>query len=451
MADAENQKNREQMAAEHEAICAMYGFRKNLENRGVAPIEKPRIGIRSIVVWVVTVAVLMGCVGAWYGFQYLIDRQEEARFIAEHDRQIANELARRNRIEYADIAFLDSFPPLVAISMDGKPLYARTKDGSYTELRARESTWIQNLPIREDTVLHFGFSAEGFKSLTRKIAYYDWFPTNKAGANPLQKVFRRVVLEPDVTPRLTSCATAEKIGDADPCEWTVFREIAFRDRYAAAEKGFTLDEARQRNALRSTLFVHPSLMEAATGYSLAMLELAKEIVPDNLPDATKNLIRTLARHPYALYGRLTLETDTPDTRVFFMGEPLMVLKNNGSLAQVKIQPSEPYAFSVFGQGRPIDISETLSVRLEADNAPAFVTEIKPHQWHCDVDEANLANVDIPDFARNDPDLRHYVCDYAMKISVDFKAIRDIEKEAALQRMKSTPTPENDDTKSPSDR
>ena len=61
------------------------------------------------------------------------------------------------------------------------------KSGLLTELRARESTWIRNLPIKEDTILHFSFAAEGFKTLKRSVAYYDWFPSQSPSGNPLQK------------------------------------------------------------------------------------------------------------------------------------------------------------------------------------------------------------------------------------------------------------------------
>ena len=435
MADTKMREiDREQTVAEHEAIREMYGFAKPLAKRGAVEIQRPRLGIRPFVAIGLTLVVISGCVAAWFGFQYFVQKQEEERYIAEHDRRIAEEEARRTRTEYADIAFLDSFPPQVAISQDGRQLYARTKDGSYTELRARESTWIQNLPVREDTVYHFEFSAEGFKNLSRRIAYYDWYPNQKAGANPLQKVFRRIVLEPDMTPRIPSCATLEKIGDTDPCEWSVFREIAFRDRYAEAVKGLACDEANQKAAVASQLSVHGGLL-AASGLDLAAYSAGKDVIPADLPDASKALLRHLVEHPYDLYGTITVESDAPDTRVFFMGEPLMVVKANGSMSQVRVGPDEPFTFSVYGQGRPIDISQPMSLRLETANAPAYVAEIASHQWHCNVDESKLSGIAAPPFAQEAflADFRHYVCDYSLKVSVRFENIREIEKDAARQR------------------
>lgn len=426
----------ERMADDHAAIQELLGLNKPLAERGKVKVEKKKLGVRPFVAIFVTICVIVASIAAWIGFEYLLAKQEEERAIAEHDRQIAEEEARRNRIEYADIAFLDSFPPNVAIAMDGKPLYARSQDGSYTELRARESTWIQNLPIKEDTVLKFSFAAEGFKPLTRSIAYYDWFPSNKPGKNPLQKSFKKIVLEPDVSPRVEQCAELPKIQDVDACEWTVFREIVFRERYAQAVKPLVIEETKQRDALKSSLALHPLLLQAATGFNASVLETKEPLISPDLPDATKSLLKTLTEHPYGLYGSITVETDSPDTRVYFMSEPLMVLKSTGSMSQVKVQPGEPYTFAVYGQGRPIEITQTLSLRLETNDAPAYVAEIMPHQWHCRIPDMKTAlELMSPELAPEvaSPDYRHYLCDYSIKISVDFKGIKEIESEAARQR------------------
>ncbi len=433
---SDSARNLELAKAEHEAIRRLLGLDKPIESRGQFEQEKPRLGVRPFIVLTVTLAVIAGCIAAWFGFEYMIDKQEEARFIAEHDRKLAEEEARHNRIEYADIAFLDSFPPAVAISMDGKQLYARSKDGSYTELRARESTWIQNLPIKESTVLKFGFEAEGFKPLTRSVAYYDWFPSNKPGANPLQKAFKKIVLEPDVSPRIEQCSELPMIMDSDPCEWTVFREIVFRERYANTVKPIVVEEAKQREVLKSFMEIHPLIAAAATGFDPQVLSTSEPMISPELPDATKSLLKVLSEHPYDLYGSITIETDSPDTRVFFMSEPLMQLKSSGSMSQVKVQPGEPYTFSVYGQGKPIEIAQTLSIRLETSDAPAYVAEISPHQWHCTpAAMEQIQRFPAPEIAPevNSPDYRHYVCDYSIKISVNFNAIREVEKEAARQR------------------
>ncbi len=157
--NAETGISADEIAAEHEAIRMLFGLDKDAESRGKYETAGKRFSLRAFIIIAVSLAVVAGCVLLWVWFQYEIRAQEEAQFIAEHDRKIAEEEARRNRIEYADIAFLDSFPPAVAITMDGKPLYARSQDGSYTELRARESTWINNLPVKEDTIFKFAFAA----------------------------------------------------------------------------------------------------------------------------------------------------------------------------------------------------------------------------------------------------------------------------------------------------
>ncbi|MBQ9395519.1 MAG: hypothetical protein IJU23_08375 [Proteobacteria bacterium] len=438
-ADIESENETSQaysVAADHEAIQGLLGLSKPLSERGKFEQEKKSLGVRPFIVLFISAAVIAGSIAAWFGFQYALDKQEEARFIAKKELELAEEEARHNRIEYADIAFLDSFPPAVAIAMDGKLMYARSKDGSYTELRARESTWIQNLPIKEDTVLKFTFEAEGFRTLSRSVAYYDWFPSNKPGGNPLQKAFKKIVLEPDVSPLLPSCETQPRIMDSDPCEWSVFREIAFREKYAETVKPLVANETKQRESLKSLLTLHPLLAAAATGFDVSTLNTNKPIIAPELPDATKALLKTLTEQPYGLYGSITIETDSPDTKVFFMSEPLMVVKSSGSMSQVKIQPGEPYTFATYGQGKPIDIAQTLSLRLETNNAPAYIAEITPFQWHCAVPDAavipQLSAPEIPAEA-NSPDYRHYVCDYSIKISVKFKEILEIEAEAAKQR------------------
>ncbi|MBQ9243360.1 MAG: hypothetical protein IJ165_09070 [Proteobacteria bacterium] len=427
----------EAMTKDHEAIRLMLGLDKSLDTRGKFEQERTKTGIRPYIVIAITLAIITASIAAWFGFEYIIAKQEEARYIAEHDRKLAEEEARRNRIEYADIAFLESFPPNVAISMDGKQLYARSKDGSYTELRARESTWIQNLPVKEDTVFKYSFAAEGFHPLTRTVAYYDWYPSNKPGANPLQKVFKKIVLEPDSTPRVPSCAELPKLTkDDNPCEWSVFREIVFRERYAEAVKPLTLSENDQRKSLSALLELHPLLAQAAAGFDPQTLAANKPIIDPELPDSTKSLLKTLTEHPFGLYGSITIKTDSPDTRVFFMSEPLMVVKASGSMSQVKVQPDAPYTFAVYGQGRPLDITQPLTIRLETDNAPAYVTEIAPHMWHCSIPASDvIPKIPAPPLAdeAQSPDFRHYLCDYSLTISVDFKSINAIEAEAAKQR------------------
>ena len=426
----------EHIAANHEAICQQLGLTKPFAERGKYDSNNKKLGLRPFIVLCTTIVVVAASIGAWFGFEYLIQKQEEARYIANMERKQAEEEARRNRIEYGDIAFLESFPPNVAISMDGKQLYARSEDGSYTELRARESTWIRNLPIKGETILKFGFTAEGFKPLTRSVAYYDWFPSHKPGSNPLEKAFRKVVLEPDISPRVTACDKLPFIQDTSACEWTVFREIVFRERYAQAVKPLVLDEAGKRAALKSQLTLHPLLAEAAHGFDIKTLDTKAPIPNPELPDATKSLLKTLMDNPYGLYGAITVETDSPDTRVFFMSEPLMVIKSSGSMSQVRVDPDKPFTFAVYGQGKPIEITEKLSIRLETPDAPAYVTEIAPHQWRCTVPGLEqLLAIPVPAIAPeiNSPDYRHFMCDYSIKISVNFQAIKAFEAEAAKQR------------------
>ena len=410
----------DKLRGDHRAICAQLGLNKPLAARGAVSCDAPKTGKRPYVVLGVAIVVLAAIVGIYVAFYRYVDYRESELAIARHDAELAKEQARRDRVEYADIAFLDSLPPYVAISMDGKALYAKTPDGAYTELRARESTWIRNLPIKEDTVLKFGFSAEGFRPLTRSVAYYDWFPSRTPGANPLQKAFRRVVLEPDNAPRVAECARLPRIGDADPCDWSVFREIAFRERYHEAVKSVVVDEASVPKLIAQNMALHPDMFREV---GLDPEQGAK--LPDGAGDAARALYKSVSENPFGMYGRVTIESDTPNTRVFFMSEPLMVLKPSGSYAQVQVSPGAPYAFSVYGNGRTIDVMQTLSFRLEAPDKPVYITEVTPLQWQCKTPGIDtvlgLLPPAIPD-ALMSPDYRHYMCDYHVKISVKFEEL-----------------------------
>ncbi len=243
-----------------------------------------------------------------------------------------------------------------------------------------------------------------------------------------------------MSPRIAECAQLPKILDADPCEWTVFREIVFREKFAEAVQNLAVEGAPQRRMLKHLLTHNPALAQAARGFDIAVLDTDAEILAPDLPDSTKSLLKTLMDHPYALYGTITIETDSPDTRVFFMSEPLMVVKSSGSMSQVRINPGEPYTFAVYGQGRPLNITDTLSLRLETNDAPAYITEILPHQWHCDVPPvAEALDIPAPEIPQElmMPDYRHQLCSYSIRISVKFEDIRAVEAEAAKQRAQNT--------------
>ena len=407
----------DQVRADHEAICAKLGLDKPLASRGAIDSDASKTGIRSYVVIAIAIAVVGAIVATYVLFYRYVDLRESELAIAKHDAELEKEKARRDRIEYADIAFLESLPPYVAISMDGKALYAKTPDGAYTELRARESTWIRNLPIKEDTILHFSFAAEGFKTLKRSVAYYDWFPSQSPSGNPLQKAFKRIVLEPDNAPRVEQCSQLARIADVDPCEWSVFREIAFRERYSAAVKLAVVAEPDVPKLVAQNMALHPDMfrdvgLDPAQGANL----------PDSATDAARSLYKHVSENPYGMYGRVTIKSDTPNTRVFFMSEPLMVLKSSGSYAQVQVGPDSPYEFSVYGNGRTIDIMDTLSFRLEAPDKPAYITEITPLQWQCKTPAIEtilgLIAPAIPEAVMS-PDYRHYLCDYRIEISARF--------------------------------
>jgi len=405
------------VAAEHEAIRSMFGLDKTYAERVQNSVQKrPSLSGKNIAVYFAFFAVI-GIIAAGYWFsQKALDEKAEAEVVAKKQKEIEAEEARRNRIEYAEIAFMESLPEQVAIAMDGKMQYAKTPDGSYTELRASKNTWIRFLPVKEDTILNFTFEAEGFKPLSRKVAYYDWFPAH-SGDITLQKVFRKVVLEPDMTPRIPSC-------EGDLCDWTVFREIMFRSKYAELSAMAVVNDADLAKNRERVFKTHPSLLAGVGLDVAAALPAEKDLSP-----AAHNLMQFVDKHPFALYGAITVETDAPDTRISFLGEPLMLVKDSGSMTQVKVDPDKPFTFATYGQGHPIVITDPLSIRLEAPGYPAYVTEILPHHWRCTpISDELRTQLEPPAFTQVDEakaDYRHYVCDYSVRVKVDFKAIREI--------------------------
>lgn len=403
--------------SQHAAIRSMFGLEKTYAQRAQAskPVPQKTSG-KTVVVFVAFVVLVALIVAGYTAASKMIDKKEEAEFLAKKQKEIEAEEARRNRIEYAEIAFMESLPQQVSIAMDGKMQYAKTPDGSYTELRASKNTWIRYLPVKEDTVLSFSFEAEGFRSLTRKVAYYDWFPAH-SGDITLQKVFRQVILEPDMSPRLPSC-------QGDDCDWSVFREIMFRTKYAETAKIAVIDDKDLAKNRERVLKTHPALMSAVGLDPTAPLPQDASLTP-----AAANLLHFIDKHPFDLYGTITIETDAPDTRVSFLGEPLMIVKDSGSMTQVKVDPDKPFTFSTYGQGHPIVITDPLSIRLEAQGYPSYVTEILPHQWHCTpISDELLTQLEPPAFTQLEDtkaDYHHYACDYSIRVKVNFAAIREI--------------------------
>ncbi len=419
------------VVADHEAIRSMFGLDKTYAERAENSVQKrPSLSGKHIAVYFAFIVVIGLIVFGYWASQKALDEKAEAEVVAKKQKEIEAEEARRNRIEYAEIAFMESLPEQVAITMDGKMQYAKTPDGSYTELRASKNTWIRFLPVKEDTILNFTFEAEGFKPLSRKVAYYDWFPAH-SGDITLQKVFRKVVLEPDMSPRIPSC-------EGDVCDWSVFREIAFRSKYAElSAMAVVKDDELEKNRNR-TFKTHPALLTGVGLDPAAALPADKDLSP-----AAHNLVQFVDKHPFALYGSITVETDVPDTRVSFLGEPLMIVKDSGSMMQVKVDPEKPFTFATYGQGHPIVITDPLSIRLEAPGYPAYVTEILPHQWRClPISDQLRAELEPPAFTQVDEaksDYRHYVCDYTVRVKVDFAAIREVNE-------KTKQNPESDKAK-----
>ncbi len=426
---------KDEIEVQHAAIQKMFGLDKSYDERSKTTVTPPKTSmIKTVLVLLSAVIIVVLIMGSYFYASKLLDQKAQHEYELKKQREKAEEEARRNRTEYAEIAFLDSLPEQVTIALDGKKQYAKTDDGAYSELRAGKNTWIRYLPVKESTVLKFSFEAEGFRSLTRQIAYYDWFPAH-SGDITLQKVFRKIVLEPDHSPKLPEC-------EGDSCAWSVFREIVFRKQYAEMAAIGVIDE-KDRDKNRERVFKTHPVLAASVGLDPTVLPKTEGLSP-----AAQNLLAYIDKHPYALYGSITIESDAPDTRVSFLGEPLMIVKESGSMTQVRVDPDKPVSFSTYGQGHPIIISEPLSIRLEANGYPAYVTELLPHQWHCDVpSKEHIAEIEPPAFTQLEDvkqDFYHYVCDYSIKVSVNFHAIREIDQ--TMNKNPEEPTPSDATTK-----
>ncbi|MFA5625719.1 MAG: hypothetical protein WC966_11805 [Bradymonadales bacterium] len=331
--------------------------------------------------------ILISLVFVIYYATRLISERESEFAAQKREREVAEELARRSAVQYAQVAFLDSFPPLVNISDESGPLYAKNSDGSFTPLRARSSTWINYIPVSESTELHYYFTAEGFKRLKKTIAYADWYP-NRDPEITLQKTYRKVVLEPIKTPVLPYCeALKEHEHFKNACDFLVFDEIVWREGYNEKMSVLADSDENEKTAKSKT----------ASQYT--------------------------AEFPRQLTGSIEIRSDHADTKVFFMGEPLMIVRESGAMVQARVNPDEPFIFSTYGQERPISITQALSIRLEAPGQPPFVTEIQAHEWHCEPkDMESFLAIEPPPYVLDGSDalLLHYACDYNLVIDVQFK-------------------------------
>lgn len=365
----------------HAELKALFG----LGTKDQGDVQAPKA--KSLWPLGVALLVVVALGAGFYGALQLLRERESAIAAEEHQREIDEELQRRNAVQFAQLGFLDSFPPLVAISDAEGPLYAKDADGVYTPLRARAGTWINNLAIKEDTVLRYYFSAEGFKTLEKSIAYADWYPKQDPEIS-LQRTYRKVVLEPIQSPLLPYCEelkTYEQYKNA--CDFHVFTEIVGRAGYSQkvgleAEKKDTLAKPKQAEG---ELFTSP--------------------------------------YPEVLTGSIAIRSDVADTKVFFMGEPLMIVKENGNMVQARVSPGEAFQFSTYGQNRLIDITQPLSLRLEAPNFPPFMTEILSHEWHCKPKKMqDFLLISSPPFVMDgsEPRLLQYACDYEVSVEVQFK-------------------------------
>lgn len=357
----------------------------------------------------VVVAVVAVCVA-----REAVNAHEDEISTERYIRAMEEEDARRNVIQYAKAGFLDSFPPNVTISDETGVLYAKNEDGSYSELRARKKTWIQNIPVKEDVIRKYKFNSEGFHELTKTIAYYDWYPTRDPEI-PLQKVYTHLELAPKTSPLLPYCSElAEVPAYENACNATIFSELMGRAFYERLIKEHKEKQESENISAQNS----PST--PANGTSSA------NAVPVRPTTGTPAENTETIPYPEKLYGEIRIHTDTPETKVFFMGEPLMMTKESGSMVQVRVQPDAPYAFSTFGNQRPIPISDPLSIRLEAPGLPPFVTEILTHQWHCTpVSKEEALKMAVPPYLVTDNSMVHlqHLCRYSIDIDVSFSKIK----------------------------
>ena len=370
----------------HNDIIKILGLEKNEK-------KPPKQEEFKYPIWPIPVAItILALIIAALIYNNYALQKHEARIVEQKklkELQLAEE--RKNQIQYAKVAFLDSFPPAVRIHQDGKQLFAKTPENTVTYFTAKKDAIINNIPVKQDTVVSFTFHSEAFKTLQRTIPIYDWFPTNDDNI-PLQKTFRKITLEPVQTPLFPQC---EQIAALTPqykntCTVSVAQELMTRLQYQ--KNSDELDnEQKERN-------------------TAALLN------PDFAPDIppVKNLT-----------GTIIVTSDIPETKLFFLNEPLVVINENNTITQIKLQPGKPHNFSTYGNNKQIPLARNLSIRLEAPGFPPFVAEILPHQWHCTPKNIeDIKQIIPPEFiTQEDPQpLMHHLCDYTIEINVNFKDI-----------------------------
>ncbi len=317
-------------------------------------------------------------VGAVFASKALEKRQteldEKARLAAE-----AAEAARIPTVRYGNLAIMNSIPEFAFIEQNGQPIYTKTASGMWTELRARPSTWINNVRVEEGTVLRFTLNSEGYKPYEIVLSEYDWSSVPATG--DLEKIYNRLALEPIELPRFQNCAELAEFNPA---------------LYA----------------------------------NLCSVNIPAEI------QTRKDFERIYNQR---LTGTITIRTDRADAKVFFLGEPLMIITPAGTQAHATAG-RDGLTFSSFGktesgEDKVINITDELSIRLEAEGSDPYLAEIFAHQWRCDpivAPDVILARPIPTTIDPNAPPPYHHLCNYTYVIDVRFDRMKMPERGAASE-------------------
>jgi len=316
----------------------------------------------GIIAVLIAVAAIVGLI---IGAVQMLDKRQEEIEEAAAERERKAEEEKEPEVRYGNIAMMASEPPRALVLEGGNPIYVKTPDGEYTELRVAPDTRIQNIKIEEGNVVRYTLESEGFKPYEIELDEYAWTPI--PGSGDWEKVYTKIRMEPEEGRFLSNCEEVETLGP--PYD------------------------------------------------NICLVSRSEEIM--SRKDFERIYVDPETEQPVRLHGELTVTSDPPGAKIFFNSKPLM--KPDGT------QATTPYTFTEYGkdaEGNPKKVSVTgansdgrLSIRLEKEGLAPYVTGIWPHHWTCDP-ETNIEEIKAMKVPKKTeeaaPDMFHYLCDYSLE-------------------------------------
>ena len=316
------------------------------------PEGKAGISFGALFALIIVIAVMGGLV--YQAKVMLKERQSEI----EARERLAKAEAEASKVpdtRYGNIALMASTPKKALILQNGEPIYAKTKDGVWTELRTGPSSRVQNIKIEEGVPTKFSVVSEGYQPYEISISEYDWVPIPATG--DWEKVYNNIKLEPITSPLVQNCAELELLGGVytEACKVKLTDEISTRGDY-------------------------------------------------ELSYATR------------LTGDLTVESEPSGAKIFLYGNPL--IKDDGQQATTPYTFSI-YGKDSKGEDKKLKVTgEGTSIRLEMDGMEPYLGTLFEHQWHCAPEtRAEIVKVlVVPEkLEETAPNMLQHLCTYTAAI------------------------------------